>query len=149
MWPTGSPVRGRVELLRFAAPEVAADNEALEQALLHLVQNAVDASEHSSPVYLEVSSDGLFGQVQVVDSGEGMTSAFIRDDLFRPFASTKNGGFGVGAFEARELVRAMNGQLNVDSRPGLGTRFTLRLPIADAVRLLADGNPNDENVEAA
>ena len=41
------------------------------------------------------------------------------------------GGFGIGAFEARELIRAMGGRLEVESREGLGTRFRIRLPLAD------------------
>ena len=51
--------------------------------------------------------------------------------LFRPFASTKTGGFGVGAFEARSLVAAMGGRLEVESREGEGSRFTILLPLAE------------------
>ena len=65
-----------------------------------------------------------------------MAPEFIRTRLFKPFNSSKPGGFGIGAFEARELIRAMGGRLDVESREGLGTRFQLRLPLADAVRLL-------------
>ena len=134
----------KVILTRTEPCSVLADPEALEQSLLHLVQNAVDASDAESPVFLEVSSDGLRGNVQVVDSGEGMEAAFVREELFRPFVSTKNGGFGIGAFEARELVKAMGGRLDADSRPGLGTRFTIDLPIAATADL-----PNDINLAPA
>jgi signal transduction histidine kinase len=51
--------------------------------------------------------------------------------LFRPFSSTKDGGFGIGAFQARQLATAMGGTLTVDSREGEGTIFTLTLPRAD------------------
>ena len=58
-----------------------------------------------------------------------MSPDFIRTKLFKPFVSTKQGGFGIGAFEARELVRAMRGRLDVESREGLGSRFiVLRFP---------------------
>ena len=50
---------------------------------------------------------------------------------FQPFASTKEGGFGVGAFEARALIVAMGGRLTVDSRLGDGSRFTIHLPVAE------------------
>jgi signal transduction histidine kinase len=50
--------------------------------------------------------------------------------LFKPFVSSKRDGFGIGAFEARELILAMGGQLDVESREGLGTRFFVRLPKA-------------------
>ena len=61
-----------------------------------------------------------------------MDGDFIRNRLFQPFASTKPGGFGIGAFEARSLINAMGGRISVDSRPGAGTTFTLTLPAADA-----------------
>jgi len=114
--------------------------EALEQALLHLVQNAIDASQPEMPVFLDVASDGLHGIIEVVDTGHGMTPEFVRTGLFKPFVSSKQGGFGIGAYEARELVRAMGGRIAVESREGLGTRFSVTLPIAEAVRLLSQQN---------
>ncbi|GGD91886.1 histidine kinase [Tsuneonella deserti] len=119
-----------VELTRADVCHVLADPDGLEQALVHLVQNGVDASEPGMPVYLDVTCDGLRGSLQVVDAGHGMSPQFVRDSLFKPFVSSKDGGFGIGAFEARELVRAMGGRLDVDSREGLGTRFTVQLPLA-------------------
>jgi signal transduction histidine kinase len=59
-----------------------------------------------------------------------MDSEFVATRLFAPFASTKEHGFGIGAFEARTLVLGMGGRLTVDSRPGDGTRFTISLPAA-------------------
>lgn len=115
---------------------VLADAEALEQALVHLVQNAIEASEGHGPVYLDVTSDGVRGRIDVIDSGEGMSADFIRDGLFRPFVSSKPSGFGIGAFEARELVRAMGGRLDVDSREGIGTRFSISLPLFAAAELI-------------
>ncbi len=70
------------------------------------------------------------GVIEVLDSGPGMSAEFIRSRLYRPFDSTKPGGFGIGAYEARELVRAMGGRLEVESREGLGTRFAVVLPLA-------------------
>ena len=61
-----------------------------------------------------------------------MTAEFIRRDLFKPFSSSKAGGFGLGAFEARSLAEAMGGRIDVESKPGVGSRFTLRLPLAPA-----------------
>jgi signal transduction histidine kinase len=62
-----------------------------------------------------------------------MDSDFLRDRLFQPFSSSKPGGFGIGAFEARSLIIAMGGRLSVDSRPGHGTTFTILLPAAEPV----------------
>ena len=114
---------------------VRASREPLEQVLVHLVQNGIDASAPGSPVFVSVTGDGLQASIEVVDSGAGMSPEFVRTKLFRPFVSSKPGGFGIGAFEARELVRAMRGRLEVESREGLGSRFVVRLPLAAASSL--------------
>lgn len=121
-----------VQLVEQQPCAVLGKAESLEQALVHLVQNAIDASDPDVPVLLSVRVDGLSCVIEVIDSGEGMSAEFIRSRLFKPFHSSKPGGFGIGAFEARELVRAMNGRLDVESREGIGTRFVLRLPLATA-----------------
>ncbi len=105
-----------------------ADPARLEQALAHLVQNAIDASPPTEPVSITVRAQGSDVTIEVLDHGHGMSSHFIHHDLFKAFASTKDGGFGIGAFEARSLITAMGGQLIVNSREGEGTRFTIRLP---------------------
>ncbi len=128
--------------------DVLANADALEQALVHLVQNAIDASDQDSPVMLNARVDGIYCHIDVLDSGSGMSPEFIRSRLFKPFHSSKPGGFGIGAFEARELIRSMQGRLEVDSREGIGTRFLIRLPIAEAAGYLdrSGGNaPPDSN----
>jgi signal transduction histidine kinase len=66
----------------------------------------------------------------VLDHGVGMSREFVRDELFKPFVSTKEAGFGLGAFEALQLAQAMGGTIDVASEPGKGSRFTLWLPVA-------------------
>ncbi|WP_284125251.1 XrtA/PEP-CTERM system histidine kinase PrsK [Parerythrobacter aestuarii] len=127
---------GTVTLTRADSCIVLGDAEGLEQALVHLVQNAIDASDPGMPIALDVSSDGLIGRVEVIDSGSGMDAEFLRHRLFKPFVSSKDGGFGIGAFEARELVRGMGGRLDVQSRPGVGTRFTIAIPLSEARQFL-------------
>ena len=117
--------------------EVVGNRDALEQALIHLVQNGVDASPAGTPVFIGQSGDGMHAQIEIVDSGHGMSPDFIRSRLFKPFVSSKQGGFGIGAFEARELIRAMQGRLDVESREGLGTRFVARLPLSSTVELIS------------
>jgi len=115
---------------------VIGDADALDQAIAHLAQNAVDASGPGVPVRIEVRNDGVRCTVSIADAGEGMSAHFVRNDLFRPFVSTKAGGFGIGAHEAKAAVRAMGGRLEVESREGLGTRFTMDFPIAGLDTLL-------------
>jgi putative PEP-CTERM system histidine kinase len=116
--------------------EVLADTESLEQALVHLVQNAIEASSEGMPVFLDLRVEKAHAILEIVDSGCGMSPEFIRTRLFKPFHSSKPGGFGIGAFEARELIRAMGGRLEVESREELGTRFRVLLPLAGAAGLI-------------
>lgn len=111
-----------------------ADPARVEQIAQHLVQNAIDATPDDSAVILRIGSADGMALLHIIDSGCGMSGDFIRNDLFRPFASTKSGGFGIGAFEARELARAMRGTLHVASVPGKGSHFTLALPSAEPIR---------------
>ncbi|MEM7778769.1 MAG: XrtA/PEP-CTERM system histidine kinase PrsK [Pseudomonadota bacterium] len=143
-----------VILTRSDPVKVNADPEALEQALIHIVQNAADASEDGEAIFLSVASDGLHGLIEVIDSGEGMTPEFVRSGLFKPFVSSKQGGFGIGAFEAREMIKAMGGRLTVESREGMGTRFCAHLQGAEAANLIAQSqsspdNPSQDNQEVA
>jgi putative PEP-CTERM system histidine kinase len=119
-----------VQLLGDANQYAIADAGALEQAVSHLIQNAIDASS-GTPVTVRVSRDGASIAISISDKGIGMDGDFIRNRLFQPFASTKSGGFGIGAFEARSLVSAMGGQLSVDSVQGRGTTFTITLPATE------------------
>jgi signal transduction histidine kinase len=136
----------RVELIQAVPCQVAGREELIEQVLVHLVQNAIDASPADSPVFVQVLSEGLNGVIEVIDSGSGMSAEFIRTGLFKPFVSTKPGGFGIGAYEARELIVAMGGRLDVESREGLGSRFTIHLPLAETAELLKAFTNSDQKV---
>jgi len=120
-----------VQLLGNAGVAALIDAGALELAIRHLLQNALDASS-GTPVTVRISASGPTVGVSITDKGVGMDGDFIRNRLFQPFASTKSGGFGIGAFEARSLIQAMGGRLSVESRPGHGTTFTITLKAADA-----------------
>lgn len=125
-----------VILIERVPCQVLADREALEQALVHLVQNAIEASTDATPVFLDLRIEEPHAVVEIIDSGCGMSPEFIRTRLFKPFHSSKPGGFGIGAFEARELIRAMGGRLDVESREDLGTRFRVLLPLAGAAAVI-------------
>jgi len=126
-WASGI---GPVELEGDVAAPVRADPEGLERALGHLVKNGLEASPAGTPVRVLLSARRGQGVIRVVDRGCGMSAEFIENELFRPFASTKANGFGLGAHEVRLLVTAMGGTLDVESRPGKGTTFTICLPFA-------------------
>lgn len=132
--------RHNVQVIERDACTIAGQSHMVEQVLTHLIQNAVDASAPDMPVFVSISGDGAYGRIEIVDSGHGMAPEFVRNRLFKPFDSSKPGGFGIGAYEARELVRAMHGRLDVESREGIGTRFIIRLPLANAEDILKTTN---------
>jgi putative PEP-CTERM system histidine kinase len=107
-----------------------ADTARVETIIGHLVQNAIEATPDGSPVKITCRKQGNDIAINITDNGVGMTEAFMSNQLFKPFESTKEGGFGIGAYEARALAASMGGQLRVDSRAGKGTTFTLLLPAA-------------------
>jgi signal transduction histidine kinase len=64
----------------------------------------------------------------VTDSGCGMTDEFVRTSLFVPFQTTKKGGWGIGLYQAREIMTAHAGRIEVSSQEGHGTTVTLLFP---------------------
>lgn len=108
---------------------VAIDPDRLKSALTHLVQNAVEASRPSERVIISSRRLGTQLLIDITDKGPGMDDAFIRDELFLPFRSTKSGGYGIGAFQTRELIRMAGGDLEVISGKGFGTTMRIVLPL--------------------
>ena len=111
---------------------VDADAERLTVVIEHLIRNAQDATDSDGTLTIDAGAlDGVV-QISISDTGCGMTPEFISERLFRPFDSTKGSeSMGIGAYQAREYVRMLRGQLDVRSAPGEGTTFTLRLPAAE------------------
>jgi putative PEP-CTERM system histidine kinase len=95
----------------------------------HVVTNAIEAAPKGSPVNIGVGI--LDGSIRVVvaDSGPGMTQEFIADQLFRPLRTTKGQGFGIGAYQAREVMHDLGGNIDVRSKIGEGTSVALLLPL--------------------
>lgn len=108
-----------------------ADPVRLDTIIGHLIQNAVEASQDNAPIKITCQRQGKDIAIRIADQGCGMSENFIANQLFKPFESTKEGGFGIGAYEARALAISMQGQLRVESRVGKGTCFTLSLPMVD------------------
>jgi len=111
---------------------VAIDAESFDAVAAHLLNNAIEASPPSTQVRVEVRREALSMVIDITDEGPGMSPEFIRDELFRPFASTKGHGHGIGVYQARELLREAGGDLLVLSRVGSGTTMRLLLPMVRA-----------------
>jgi putative PEP-CTERM system histidine kinase len=111
---------------------VAIDAESFDAVAVHLLDNAIEASPASTQVRVEIRREALSMVIDIADEGPGMSPEFIRDELFRPFASTKGDGHGIGVYQARELLREAGGDLLVLSRLGSGTTMRLLLPMVRA-----------------
>jgi putative PEP-CTERM system histidine kinase len=109
-------------------PQVAIAPEDLEAALRHLLDNAAEASAPGVPVLVEMRREAGRLIIDIIDRGPGMTPEFVRDRLFRPLVSGRAGGNGIGAWQARDLLRGAGGDLLVLSTPGAGTTMRLTLP---------------------
>jgi putative PEP-CTERM system histidine kinase len=111
---------------------VSAEPDRLSSVLGHVVQNAQDATPPDGEIELLLRATGDQAIVEIRDTGSGMDPEFIKSRLFRPFDSTKGlTGMGIGAYECREVIVALGGQVVVESTPGRGTVFRIMLPIAE------------------
>ena len=108
------------------------DPDKLRIAIEHLVQNAIEASPPNEPVLLASRRAGTRCLITVTDQGVGISPEFIRRGLFRPFVSTKGGGFGIGTAEAKSMVEEMGGKLRISSIEGRGSTFTIELQLDDS-----------------
>ncbi|PIE39132.1 MAG: PEP-CTERM system histidine kinase PrsK [Gammaproteobacteria bacterium] len=110
--------------------QVIADADQLATVFLHLIQNAQDATEPSGTVSVALTRDDNSAIVTITDTGCGMSEEFIRERLFKPFDSTKGlTGMGIGAFESREYIRSLGGEIHVKSAPDEGSTFTIMVPL--------------------
>jgi len=105
-----------------------ADAETLGTVLNHLLQNAIEAAGEQGQVRLGLALGQTEASIEVEDDGPGMAAEFVRTQLFRPLQTTKDSGYGIGAFQTRQLIRDMGGRLEVSSSLNQGTVMTVVLP---------------------
>jgi signal transduction histidine kinase len=115
--------------------DIGADEAQLRQALINLIRNAREAMSGAAVRRLEISVREVAGRIVVAvrDSGPGIGTADI-GKIFDPFYSTKERGTGLGLALVQQIVVDHGGQIEVASLPGVGTTFTLTLPVGEADR---------------
>ena len=118
----------------FAAdlPPVECDPEQLEQVLLNLMINAIEASPDGGTVTLAAAPEDGRISISVVDRGHGVAPAHI-DRLFDPFFTTKENGTGLGLPVAHQIVRQMGGSLLARANPDRGMSFSVVLPAGSRI----------------
>ncbi|MCR5414209.1 MAG: hypothetical protein K6F50_05725 [Kiritimatiellae bacterium] len=110
-----------------ALPPVAIDKEQMEQVFFNLVKNSLEATRDGGRIDIAMSSDDNDVIVKVRDDGLGMDPEQVAH-LFEPYRTTKSHGTGLGLMISSRIVRDHGGTIAVESRPGEGTSFTIRLP---------------------
>jgi signal transduction histidine kinase len=120
---------------------VAADAERFQQILLNLITNAIKFTPKGGSIEVSCDSSDEVVRVSVKDTGVGVRLLDI-DRVFEPFVqidrhltSATQQGVGLGLSISRELARAMHGDLTLQSTEGVGSTFTLTLPIASEISL--------------
>jgi signal transduction histidine kinase len=117
--------RGRTIAVEVIDAVVTRGHEGrIERVIGHVVQNALDATRDGDKVWIKLRRQGGNAQVEVGDTGTGMSLEYVRTALFKPFRTTKQAGLGIGAYESYQYVRELGGNLSVDSEPGRGTIMT-------------------------
>jgi putative PEP-CTERM system histidine kinase len=106
------------------------DGDRMTSVMENLIHNAQDATADDGTVTVSLHCRGSEVDILVQDNGCGMDADFIRDRLFRPFDTTKGDtGMGVGAYECKEYVNSLGGEIQIESEPGRGTRMHVILPL--------------------
>jgi signal transduction histidine kinase len=106
------------------------DAERVEKVFENLIINALQAMDkQQGTLTVSATSDAETCTISVSDTGVGMTDEYLRDKLFRAFATTKPLGIGLGLYTCREVIRAHGGSIDVKSERGSGTTFNVVLPL--------------------
>jgi len=111
---------------------VIADRVQVQQVMLNLIRNAMEAMENSPSrdLVIATAEDGGQARVSVVDSGSGIAPE-IAEQLFQPFITTKRQGMGVGLSISRTIIEAHGGRIWVEPNPAGGTVFYFTLPVVN------------------
>lgn len=116
------------QTVRPSSLELTADQELIEQILINLVLNAIQAMNGNPEPQISLSAKlDERGRIliQVMDNGDGMLKE-VQEKIFIPFFTTKKGGSGIGLSLSRQIMRLHRGSINVQSEPQVKTVFTLR-----------------------
>ena len=127
----GAPEINVVQKLHLQ-PKLKLDRQQFSSVITNLLLNAREALGPGGEVRVETTQSNGWAVLSVADNGCGMSPAFVKTSLFRPFQTTKKKGLGIGMFQSKMIVEAHRGKIQVESEPGAGTTFRVMLPVGDS-----------------
>lgn len=109
--------------------QIVMDRDKIIQVLINLIRNSFQAMEHTGNVRLSLRAEERMAVVEVEDTGKGIADENLVK-IFDPFYTTKEEGTGLGLSLCQKIVEDHGGRITVHSELGIGTTFTLRIPLA-------------------
>ena len=140
-------------------PDLAIDIDLFQKVMENLIINALEAMPEGGKLKVatnfhnhsvgaqKISGDG-FAEIEVSDTGTGISEEFIRNRLFKPFQTTKKKGLGVGLYQCKEIISAHNGTIEVFSKVNEGTSFKILLPVLNSAKNGQLDWPDENKAEA-
>ena len=111
-----------------ASHSVDVDPETMDMVILNLLKNAFEAVGADGIITVCSALNNGNVDVTITDNGVGIPREYMQSSLFKPFKTTKKGGFGIGLFQCKAIIDAHGGKIEVQSTEGDGTTFKLTLP---------------------
>ncbi len=126
-----TPIPENIELVKKLdadLPEVELDPDQIQQVLINMTTNAVQAMPEGGKLTIGARKKGEFLEVEITDTGIGIPQE-VRDKIFEPLFTSKAKGIGLGLAVCKSIIDRHEGQIEVTSEVGKGTTFNIKLPL--------------------
>jgi putative PEP-CTERM system histidine kinase len=110
-------------------PKINLDQDKIQSVVRNLILNAQESMKDNGKITISTFLEDDHIIIEVKDNGPGITKEFLRNNLFKPFQTTKKRGLGIGLYQCKIIVAAHAGKIEVASEEGQGARFRIFLPI--------------------
>ncbi len=118
----------KLEFIYDNIDEVYVDPKGIFQAIYNLIKNSIEAIDKDGKIIIRLYKSEKFICIDIIDNGKGIEEENI-DKVFEPYFTTKKSGTGLGLMNVYNIIHAHQGKITVKSKKGMGTKFTIFLPI--------------------
>ncbi len=127
---TNGANRGEITIKFGNISPISADPDQISTVVRNLLLNATEAIDESGKINIKTYEKEGKVYLAVTDNGCGISTEFLRTKLFRPLCTTKPSGWGIGLFQCQQIIKAHRGRIEVESEIGMGTTFSVEMPIS-------------------